>query len=328
MSGRAPTMLGLTARRRPTTGAPHCPTLRRVGIEFDDQRVDVSGVDDRRGGGVGGGIAIGGGSLVTVVIGLLFYLLTGQDVAGLQQLPQAQADRAPGQIEGETADQLRDRCNGKNALQDYTDCRLIKVVNVADDVWSEEFARRGLSFAKPTLTFFSGRTSTGCGAASAQVGPFYCPPDQAIFFELNFLAQLQQQFGAQGTFAQAYIAAHEYGHHLQTLLGTEPKVRAAQQRDPSNANTYSVALELQADCYAGVWSVLADRRGENGIALAEDNIAEAVNAAEAVGDDRIQEKVQGRVDPENWTHGSAEQRRTWFLTGYRSGDIDSCDTFR
>ncbi len=183
-------------------------------------------------------------------------------------------------------------------------------------------------YDRPRFAFFTGQTQTGCGAARAQVGPFYCPPDQEIYFELGFLEQLQQQFGAQGEFAQAYIVAHEFGHHLQTLLGTEPKVRAAQQRDPGNANAYSIALELQADCYAGVWANLADKRSENGINLTEDNIAEAVNAAQAVGDDRIQQKVQGRVDPESWTHGSAEQRRQWFLTGYRSGDIDSCNTFR
>ncbi|WP_233150037.1 neutral zinc metallopeptidase [Kineosporia sp. A_224] len=298
-----------------------------MGIEFDDQRVDVSGVDDRRGRGVGGGVAIGGGAGVVGLIIFVIVTLLGGD-PGQLQLPAGQGDQAPGQVQGETAEELQARCNTAGAIEKYTDCRLIKVVNVADDVWADEFKRRGLSFETPRLAFFTGQTTTGCGAASAQVGPFYCPPDQEIFFELGFLEQLQQQFGAQGTFAQGYIAAHEYGHHLQTILGTEPKVRAAQQRDPSNANAYSIALELQADCYAGVWANLADKRAENGINLSEDNIAEAVNAAQAVGDDRIQQKVQGRVDPEGWTHGSAEQRRTWFLTGYRSGDIDSCNTFQ
>ena len=237
------------------------------------------------------------------------------------------AGQDPGQVQGETSEQLEARCNGDGALDRYTDCRLIKVVSVANEVWADELERRGLSFRAPKLAFFSGQTDTACGAASAQVGPFYCPGDEEIYFELAFLDQLQEQFGAQGTFAQGYIAAHEYGHHLQTVLGTEPKVRAAQQRDPENANKYSVALELQADCYAGVWATLADKQSKNGIDLSEENIAEAVNAAQAVGDDRIQQKVQGRVDPESWTHGSAEQRRTWFLTGYRSGDIDTCNTF-
>lgn len=298
-----------------------------MGIEFDSSRVDTSGVDDRRGRG-GGGIAIaGGGGLVGVIVTVIVLLLGG-DPSQLPQIQSAPGAQEPGQVAGESMEEFAARCNSDGALARYTDCRLTKVVNVADDVWRDEFGRRGLPFERPTLVFFSGQTQTGCGPASASVGPFYCPPDRGIFFELEFLDRLQQQFGAKGEFAQAYIAAHEYGHHLQTLLGTEPQVRAAQQRDPDNANAYSVALELQADCYAGVWAVLADKRGENGIGLSEQNIAEAVDAAEAVGDDRIQEKVQGRVDPESWTHGSAEQRRTWFLTGYRSGDIDQCDTFR
>jgi predicted metalloprotease len=297
-----------------------------VGIEFDSNRVDVSGVDDRRGRGVGGGVAIGGGAGIVGIIITIVVVLLGGDPSQLQQLPQgsSQGNGAP----TESREQLSARCNADGALDKYTDCRLIKVYNIADAVWSDEFGRRGLSYKRPTFAFFTGQTQTGCGAASAQVGPFYCPPDQKIFFELGFLEQLQQQFGAQGEFAQAYIVAHEFGHHLQTLLGTEPKVRAAQQRDPGNANAYSIALELQADCYAGVWATLADKRGENGIGLTEANIAEAVNAAQAVGDDRIQQKVQGRVDPESWTHGSAEQRQTWFLTGYRSGDIAGCDTFK
>ena len=202
------------------------------------------------------------------------------------------------------------------------------VLRDTEDTWGEIFRRRGDSYQPPTLVLFTQATQTGCGNASAEVGPFYCPADQEIYFELGFLDQLQAQFGAEGEFAQAYIAAHEFGHHLQTLLGTERQVRAAQQRDPDNANDYSVALELQADCYAGVWSKLADQRSQGGIALTQDNIAEAVNAAEAVGDDRILKRTQGRVDPESWTHGSAEQRRDWFLKGAQSGNMDACNTFR
>jgi predicted metalloprotease len=293
-------------------------------IEFDDQRVDVSGVDDRRGRG-GAGLAVGGGAgIAGVIITVLFMLLNGGDSAGLQ-LPTGLDQGASGG--GETAEQMRERCNQPGALENDTDCRLIKVYEVADDVWSEEFARRGVAYQAPRLGFFNGSTTTACGRASASVGPFYCPGDQEIYFELSFLEQLQNQFGAQGQFAQAYIAAHEYGHHLQTLLGTEKQVRSAQQSHPDQANAYSVAMELQADCYAGVWAKLADQRAEGGIALTDQNIAEAVRAAEAVGDDRIQKKVQGRVDPEAWTHGSAEQRGEWFTTGYRSGDLETCDTF-
>ena len=310
-------------------------------IEFDDQSVDVGNVDDRRGGfggggggfggfGGGGGIAIGGGA---GVVGLIIYALVallGGGNPGALQLPTAgTGSTGSGAVSGSTESkgQLQARCNGTGALQKYTDCRLIKSFNVADTVWKHEFARLGLDYASPRFAFFRGRTQTGCGPATAAIGPFYCPPDQEIYFELDFLEQLQSQFGAQGDFAQAYIVAHEFGHHLQTLLGTEPKVRAAQQRNPSQANQYSVRLELQADCYAGIWSSLADKSTQNGITLTQDNIAEAVNAAQAVGDDRIQAKVSGRVNPESWTHGSAAQRKQWFLTGAQSGDLNTCNTF-
>jgi hypothetical protein len=298
-------------------------------LEFDDSRVDVGGVDDRR--GVGGGMAIGGGAgVVGLIVYLLFSVLGGGDgggTGGALQLPSGNGGQIQGQNGAESAPELQARCNTEGALDRYTDCRLIKVYNIADDVWSAEFERRGLPYERPRFAFFSGSTRTGCGAASADVGPFYCPPDREIYFELTFLEQLQEQFGAEGEFAQAYIAAHEFGHHLQTILGTEPKVRAAQQRNPAQANRYSVALELQADCYAGVWAKLADQAGENGINLTQQNIAEAVNAAGAVGDDRIQRKVQGRVNPEKFTHGTAEQRQQWFSRGYASADMDSCNTF-
>ena len=297
-------------------------------IEFDDSRVDVGGVDDRRGGiGLGGGgLAIGGGAgVVGLIIYLVMTVLGGGGTGGLP-IDAGAGPNSSGQQE--SSEELEQRCNAEGALDQYTDCRLIKVYNIADATWSDEFARRGLDYSSPRLAFFTQATQTGCGSASAEVGPFYCPPDQEIFFELGFLEQLQQQLGAQGEFAQAYIAAHEFGHHLQTLLGTERQVRAQQQRDPDNANEYSVALELQADCYAGVWAKLADQRSSGGIALTPDNIEEAVRAAEAVGDDRIQQRTQGRVNPESWTHGSAEQRKEWFVRGYQTGNMDNCNTFR
>ena len=172
---------------------------------------------------------------------------------------------------------------------------------------------------------FEQGVSTGCGQASANIGPFYCPPDQAIFIDLGFMERLQQQLGAEGRYAKAYILAHEAGHHLQTLLGTEAQVRRAQQQDPSQTNALSVKLELQADCYAGVWSTLANQQGN--LAITEAELDQALGAAEAVGDDAIQSQGGGRVDPDSFTHGSSEQRREWFLTGYQSGDPDSCDTF-
>ncbi len=300
-------------------------------IEFDDQRVDLSNVDDRRGGGggMGGGVAIGGGA---GVIGLIVYVLVavlGGGSAG-GGLPAVPLDTVPGlgsAAGAESSQDLLARCNTDGALDRYTDCRLIKTFQVADTVWTDEFARRSLEYATPRLAFFSSRTQTGCGPATADVGPFYCPADQEIYFELGFLEVLQSTFGATGDFAQAYIVAHEFGHHLQNLLGIEPRVRQAQERRAAAANQYSIAMELQADCLAGVWATLADTSQINGIALTPQNITEALNAAGAVGDDRIQAKVQGRVSPESFTHGTAAQRQQWFTTGSTSGDLNTCDTF-
>jgi predicted metalloprotease len=299
-----------------------------VPIEFDDSRVDVSGVDDRRGGGGfgGGGLAIGGGGgLIGIVVFILFQVLGGGG-GSTSAFPQLDSGSANSTGQQESSEQLEKRCNSDGALQQYTDCRLIKVYDIADNTWSDEFQRRGVKYRPPKLAFFNRATSTACGSASSDVGPFYCPGDEEIYLDLDFLEQLQSQLGANGDFAQAYILAHEYGHHLQTLLGTERKVRAAQQQNPDATNEYSVALELQADCYAGVWSKLADQQS-SGINLTADNIAEAQKAASAVGDDRIQEQAQGRIDKESWTHGSAADRKKWFTTGATTGDIDQCDTF-
>lgn len=173
--------------------------------------------------------------------------------------------------------------------------------------------------------FFTGRTSTGCGAATAQVGPFYCPADQLVYFDLDFLVALEKQYIGKSTdLAQQYIVAHEYGHHIQNLLGTSDQVRRLQKSNPSLANQYSVALELQADCYAGVWVGDVARRG---LLDSRDEIAEALNAAAGVGDDRIQIAAQGRTDPETYTHGTAQQRQDWFTRGYNTQDPRRCDPF-
>jgi hypothetical protein len=293
-----------------------------VGIDFDDQSVDTSGVSDRR--GMGGPIAVGGGGLG--IVGLLVFVLIsvlggGNGVDTTQLVPQDGAVQG----EGAGAGDLEQRCNTEGAIERYDDCFLVKVYNEINEVWTDEFARAGEQYEQPGLTFFTQGVQTGCGTASSQVGPFYCPPDRSIFIDIGFLDQLQQEFGAEGRYAQAYIMAHEAGHHLQTLFGTEQRVRASQQARPDAANELSVAMELQADCYAGVWSRLADDRGN--VSVGEAELDQAIGAAEAVGDDRIQQKTQGRVDPESWTHGSAEQRRQWFLTGRRSGDVNRCDTF-
>ena len=296
-----------------------------VGIKFDDQSVDTSGVSDQRGRGIGGPVAIGGGGLG--IVGLIVFLLInvlggGSGIDTTQLVPQDGSVQGQGTGEGD----LETRCNTAGAIDKYDDCFLVKVYNEINEVWTDEFARAGEKYEQPGLTFFTQAVNSGCGQASSQVGPFYCPPDQMIYIDIGFLQQLQQQFGAQGRYAQAYILAHEAGHHLQTLFGTERKVRAAQQSQPSKQNELSVAMELQADCYAGVWSKLADDAGNVSIGDAE--VQQAQDAAAAVGDDRIQQQTQGRVDKESWTHGSAAQRKQWFTTGRTTGDVNACDTFR
>ena len=293
-------------------------------MTFDDQRVDTSGVDDRRGRSRAGGLAVGGGGLglVGLILVVLINVLTDGAVTPAQFSP----DQVQTQRPAESTAQLQERCNTAGAIDAHNDCYLIKSYNEINEVWTADLQRRGSQYRQPRLVFFEQATSTGCGTASAQVGPFYCPPDEAVFFDLGFLVALQERFGAEGRYAQTYILAHEVGHHLQTLFGTEARVRQAQQRaSEDDQRALSIAMELQADCYAGVWSTLANQAGN--FAIGERELDQALNAAAAVGDDRIQEKVQGRVDPESWTHGSAEQRRRWFLTGYQSGDLERCDAF-
>jgi predicted metalloprotease len=291
-------------------------------MRFDDSRVDTSRVSDRRGRGLGGGrvgpgVALGGGGGVIGLVVLLIMLFTGNDpTGGSFAVPDS----------GESQSDVEERCNASDeAIFEYDDCFAIKVTNEIDEIWSAEFARRGSEYTRPQLVLFEQAVQTGCGAASSNVGPFYCPPDQGVYIDLQFMERLQQQLGAQGQYAKAYILAHEVGHHLQTLLGTERQVRQAQQQDPSRTNELSVSLELQADCYAGVWSTLANQAGN--LAITEAELDQAIGAAEAVGDDAIQSQGGGQVNPDSFTHGSSEQRRSWFLTGYQSADIESCDTF-
>lgn len=277
---------------------------------FDDSDVDVGGVDDRRGRS---GAAIGGGA---GIVGLLVFLLVqflGGDAA-LLDIPGDAAFRGT----GETLEQVRERCNAEGAIERDNDCYLIKVYNEINEVWEEAFD----GYERPRLAFFDGSVATGCGNATSDVGPFYCPPDEEIYIDIGFLNALQDEFGASGRYAQAYVLAHEVGHHLQTITGIEERTRQAQQRDPSRANQLSVALELQADCLAGVWSRLADDAGN--VAITEAELQEALEAAAAIGDDRIQKKTEGRVDPESWTHGSSEQRRGAFLRGVRAASFDGC----
>jgi len=188
-----------------------------------------------------------------------------------------------------------------------------------EDVWKAEFARLGETYPDPTLVIYTDRTNTACGTGMAQMGPFYCPGDQKVYIDLGFYDELEQTFHAPGDFAQAYVIAHEVGHHLQTLMGTSQKVHAMQGRP--DYNEYSVRLELQADCYAGVWA------NHNQQYLDQGDIEEAMRAANAIGDDAIQGRTQGKVVPHSFTHGTSRQRMRWFNQGLSTGRREGCDTF-
>jgi uncharacterized protein len=280
-----------------------------------NQPLDPGQVRDRRGLGGGGTIAAGGGG-IALVITLVYLLLGGNpaDLAGLD--PGAGAGNQP---DNST---LQQECKSGADANKRQDCRIVGYVNSIQAFWTTEFQSLNEPYQEADTVLFEGQVSTGCGVASSQVGPFYCPPDTTIYLDLGFFQDLQTRFGAEGgPFAEAYVLAHEYGHHIQNLTGNltpGPGQEGAEGR--------AVRTELQADCLAGVW---ANNAAETGYLqpLTEDQIAQALSAAAAVGDDRIQQKTQGQVDPESWTHGSAEQRQHWFKTGYAGGTLANCDTF-
>jgi predicted metalloprotease len=255
------------------------------------------------GGKAGGGL---GGIITLVVLFLLFSGVLGNGgVPDLGGLGGGQA--APG---------------GTLNPQSDTDQQLSYIVDDVQSFWAQSFSSTGKQYPKTKLVLFSDATSSGCGTASAATGPFYCPADQKVYLDLGFMDELQSRFGAKGgDFAMAYVIAHEFGHHVQDALGITARVEQLSQQDPSQANALSVRTELQADCLAGVWAHSA--AGD----LQPGDIDEALSAASSVGDDRIQQATTGRIDPESWTHGSAEQRTAWFTTGYRSGNTNDCDTF-
>ena len=202
------------------------------------------------------------------------------------------------------------------------------VARDAQHTWSEKFGDR---YQPTKVVLFRDSIQSACGYAGSATGPFYCPGDRKVYLDLGFFDELQRRFGASGDFAQAYVLAHEIGHHVQTLMGTEGQMRQAQRADPGSANAMSVRLELQADCYAGVWGHDASKEGRaaaGGVELDPGDLDEALNAASAIGDDRLQKLGTGRVMPEKFTHGSSEQRRTWFKRGFDTGDARTCDTFR
>jgi predicted metalloprotease len=294
-----------------------------------------SNIEDRRGmggmrlpGGMGGGLGGGfgrgrmrGGGLGLGGIVILFIIAWA---LGINPLALLSGD--PGS--GGSVEQPRETAGGGafSSPQDEEMKEFVAVVLADTEVtWHQLLPEIGEQYREPTLVLFSGGAQSGCGFAQSAVGPFYCPPDEKVYLDLTFFDELSRRFGAPGDFAQAYVIAHEVGHHVQTVLGIEEQVRAARAgMSESESNAVSVRVELQADCFAGVWANRAHQ--ERGL-LEPGDIEEALGAASAVGDDTLQKQSGARVVPDSFTHGSAEQRTRWFETGYRSGDITDCDTF-
>ncbi|HEU4722955.1 MAG TPA: neutral zinc metallopeptidase [Gemmatimonadaceae bacterium] len=264
-----------------------------------------SNLEDRRGMG-GGRLGMGiGGTAVLLVLSLLF----GRNL--FEEVP-ATTTTASGELA--PADSAREE----------PQVRFVSfVLDDAQQVWANVLPKYGTQYRPAKLVLFRGATETGCGVGQSAMGPFYCPLDEKVYIDLAFYDELQSKFGASGDFAQAYVIAHELGHHVQHLLGTDQQVRRAQQGDPANANQYSVRLELQADCYAGVWGRSTQQRDK----LDQGDIEEGMNAAASVGDDRIMGRSGRRVSTESFTHGSSQQRMTWFRKGFDTGDPRVCDTF-
>ncbi|WP_091071852.1 KPN_02809 family neutral zinc metallopeptidase [Micromonospora humi] len=299
----------------------------------ENARVDTSQVDDRRGsGGGGGGMGIpipggggGRGGLVSIIIAVLVALVGGG--FGLN----AATNGGGGSEQGDNTS-LEQKCSAEDALKQL-DCRNTLYVNSIQAYWRTAMPEVfGEQYQPSKTVFFSQNVTTGCGAADSGVGPFYCPADDLVYIDLTFYKLLADQLGAEGEFAQPYVLAHEYGHHVQDLLGTEAEMRRQQQRDPQNANALSVKLELQADCYAGAWAKnatgTADDKGQKIFkSITDQDIQQAIDTAEKIGDDAIQQRSGRPVNPDEFTHGSSEQRKQWFTKGFSTGDPKACDTF-
>jgi predicted metalloprotease len=286
--------------------------------DIEDRR-DSSGGGGTGGGGFGfggggfGGIHLGlGGAILLLIASYIFHInLFGIFDGGGQSYPVSSADRAV-----------------PDTAKDAAETPEVKFVSfVLDDVqntWTRILPEQaGVNYRHAKLVLYRDMTDAGCGEAQSATGPFYCPQDEKVYLDLGFFAELKSRFGAPGEFAQAYVIAHELGHHVQKLVGTEQKVQAAEQQDRGHANQYSVKLELQADCYAGVWG----HTGEQRHMVQDQDIAQGMAAAAAVGDDRLQKMARGYVSPESFTHGSSAQRTAWFKRGLDSGRMSDCDTF-
>lgn len=272
-------------------------------------------IEDRRTGGMRGLPMAAGGGGIGLILFLLVTLLGGGNSgfdpgAALNQFPAAETGAVPGLNTGPDPD------------ADQVEFVKFVVSNVQES-WQKEFERAGQTYTPTVLVLFDQPTETGCGTGTSETGPFYCPLDQKVYVDLSFFRELAKRFEAPGDFAQAYVIAHEFGHHVQNLLGIDDNVRKEQQRDRQKANELSVKLELQADCLAGIWahSALKDEILDPG------DLQEGLDAAAAVGDDRIQKQAGSRVEPHTWTHGSYQQRMSWFSRGYDSGLVENCDTF-
>jgi predicted metalloprotease len=282
----------------------------------EGMQIDTSTASSSGGGGLRMAVGGGVGGLVIILLALFF----GVDPGGIvtQQSMDTRDDVAPGFDLGQ--------CRTGADANRYVQCRVVATGNSVDAVWH----RLMRNYTRPRMRLFTGEVNTGCGPATTAVGPFYCPVDQTAYFDTDFFKELVQRFGSSGgPFAQEYVVAHEYGHHVQQLQG----ILGRSQQGAQGAGGNGVRTELQADCYAGIWAHYAStvKQQSTGVPylepLSDKDIADALSAAASVGDDRIQKTSTGRVNPESWTHGSSEQRQHWFTVGYQSGDPNKCDTF-
>lgn len=278
-------------------------------MRMDDYR-ESDNIEDRRGGGGVGGVGIGG-----VILALAISYFTGINPMTLlgiiEQTPIAH-QQAP--------------AAHKPPANDESARFVSKVLASTEDVWTETFRQNGRQYEAPKLVLFTGATPTACGTGQTAMGPFYCPGDHKVYIDLAFYRELKERFHAPGEFAQAYVVAHEVGHHIQNLLGIADKVhQARQQAGKAEGNALSVRMELQADCLAGVWGKRTDTMKK---VLEPGDLEAALTAATAIGDDRLQQQAQGRIVPESFTHGTSEQRVRWFKRGFDSGDMNQCNTFK